>query len=188
MTLLCYSCYLKFLYECAMPSFVLCSDEVYALSIFKPGNTFTSALNIAKQLIQPNNHIQNGMEEANYTQEDVDAYVHLLYGVSKDWGAAGLSLGLVYSQNTALNAVSCINLFDCYISILSFYNTKHQSTITKKLKKNNPINCRRWATWRISTTLAITPSTPFPCSSLTFPGQTPTSPKTPLSSKKPTTS
>lgn len=69
------------------------SDEIYALSVFDPAaNRFTSALSLAADMVA------SGTAE----QASVDTYVHLLYGLSKDWCASGLRIGLLYSQNKAL--------------------------------------------------------------------------------------
>ncbi|POS84153.1 hypothetical protein EPUL_004918, partial [Erysiphe pulchra] len=67
----------------------LISDEIYAMSVFStPSSTsplFTSALSINKEnLIDPN-------------------LVHVLYGMSKDFGLAGLRIGSVISYNESLS-------------------------------------------------------------------------------------
>lgn len=79
------------------------SDEVYALSVFEnpdfPDATpFTSALSIdPTDLIDPN-------------------LVHVTYGLSKDFGAAGLKIGCLITQNVLLKkAVTAVQRF-CGIS------------------------------------------------------------------------
>ncbi|KAJ5927858.1 hypothetical protein N7466_006814 [Penicillium verhagenii] len=74
---------------CASKNFHLVSDEIYGLSIYKrhdrPSETFTSVRSIDfAGLISPN-------------------LVHVLYGMSKDFGAAGMRLGCVISQNDEFN-------------------------------------------------------------------------------------
>jgi 1-aminocyclopropane-1-carboxylate synthase len=72
------------------------SDEIYALSVYKNSNSttpFTSALTYAQELVK------NG----EFSQEQVDLYVHLIYGMSKDWCASGLRVGLVYTRNQPLH-------------------------------------------------------------------------------------
>ena len=46
---------------------------------------------------------------------DVDTYVHLVYGLSKDWCASGLRVGLLYSRNASLLKVrgKCICMHAC---------------------------------------------------------------------------
>ena len=77
------------------------SDEIYALSVFKPvPRPFTSALTLAADLVAA----------GAAAQADVDTHVHLIYGLSKDWCASGLRVGLLYSKNAvlqqALNSVA----------------------------------------------------------------------------------
>ncbi|KAI7841266.1 hypothetical protein COHA_005039 [Chlorella ohadii] len=38
----------------------------------------------------------------SYSQRQVDNYVHMVYGLSKDWCASGLRVGMLYSRNTRL--------------------------------------------------------------------------------------
>lgn len=103
------------------------SDEIYALSVYKQQATFTSAITLAQQLVGQAGS-GNGAPAAadgggdgsvaadgvatggGYSQELVDTYVHLVYGLSKDWCASGLRVGLLYSRNarlqTALNSIA----------------------------------------------------------------------------------
>ncbi|KAL4458929.1 hypothetical protein ABPG75_013794 [Micractinium tetrahymenae] len=94
------------------------SDEIYALSVFKPHATFTSAITLAQQLVGAAGSsdaraaangssggaaaADGGAGSGDYSQEAVDTYVHLVYGLSKDWCASGLRVGLLYSRNTCL--------------------------------------------------------------------------------------
>ncbi|GAB4823287.1 hypothetical protein N2152v2_010333 [Parachlorella kessleri] len=49
---------------------------------------------------------------ASFSQQDVNAYVHLIYGLSKDWCASGLRVGLLYSRNETLQqALNSIAIF-----------------------------------------------------------------------------
>ena len=74
---------------CAKHSLHLISDEVYALSVFSNPSApdappFTSILSIdTTNIINPN-------------------LVHVTYGFSKDFGAAGLKLGVLISRNGSL--------------------------------------------------------------------------------------
>lgn len=99
-----------------------CSDEIYALSVYKQQATFTSAITLAQQLVGQAGS-GNGAPAAadgggdgsvaadgvatggGYSQELVDTYVHLVYGLSKDWCASGLRVGLLYSRNARLQTV-----------------------------------------------------------------------------------
>ncbi|MCJ1290796.1 hypothetical protein MMC34_002338 [Xylographa carneopallida] len=70
---------------CAAKGIHLISDEIYALSVYnrddRPAEEFTSIRSIdSSGIIDPRQ-------------------VHVLYGMSKDYGAAGLRLGCVISQN-----------------------------------------------------------------------------------------
>lgn len=42
---------------------------------------------------------------SSYSQRQVDNYVHMVYGLSKDWCASGLRVGMLYSRNTRLQKV-----------------------------------------------------------------------------------
>lgn len=80
---------------CNKYSLHLLADEVYALSVFKPSSTpFTSVLSFDTTLyISPE-------------------YLHVVYGMSKDFAAGGLRLGCLYSRNKALmDAVSAVSQF-----------------------------------------------------------------------------
>lgn len=68
------------------------SDEIYALSVHEPGTTFKSALC----------HLAAMISSGLVTQKDAQTYVHLLYGMSKDWCASGLRIGCLYSDNQYL--------------------------------------------------------------------------------------
>ncbi|KAI9802535.1 MAG: hypothetical protein M1833_001607 [Piccolia ochrophora] len=76
----------------------LVADEVYALSVFDSGNPsalpFTSVLSLdTSGIIDP-------------------SYVHVLYGLSKDFAASGLRIGCIVSRNEELQrAVSSIARF-----------------------------------------------------------------------------
>ncbi|POS83586.1 hypothetical protein EPUL_004554, partial [Erysiphe pulchra] len=90
---------------CQRHSIHLISDEVYALSVFSPTNStsppFTSVLSIDKKnLIDPN-------------------LVHALYGMSKDFGSAGLKIGCLITQNESL--------LKCCKSITRFHHTSAPS-------------------------------------------------------------
>lgn len=68
-------------------------DEIYALSIHKKfGHGFQSIIKLL------NNQLGND--------------VHLVWSISKDFGASGLRFGIVYSQNeTFLNGLANLNVF-----------------------------------------------------------------------------
>ena len=70
------------------------SDEIYALSVYgsEERGPFVSALTLAQQLVANN----------TCTQHQVDTYVHLIYGMSKDWCGSGLRVGALYSRNQPL--------------------------------------------------------------------------------------
>lgn len=79
------------------------SDEIYALSVFENPDfpdaaPFTSALSI-------------------HTTDVIDAdLVHVIYGLSKDFGVAGLKVGCLISRNEALKkAVTAVQRF-CGVS------------------------------------------------------------------------
>ncbi|KAE8370736.1 pyridoxal phosphate-dependent transferase [Aspergillus caelatus] len=70
------------------------SDEIYANSVFPDENLFTSVLSLnLSGIIDPN-------------------LVHVMYGMSKDFGASGLRLGALHSRNQNLiQAAAGVNLF-----------------------------------------------------------------------------
>ena len=103
---------------------------MYALSIFQPEARFTSAIALAQQLVKAggaangtaapaaaaaaaaaavvdngNGNSNGGSSGGGYSQRQVDSYVHLLYGLSKDWCGSGLRVGVLYSRNQRLHQV-----------------------------------------------------------------------------------
>ncbi|RKF64217.1 1-aminocyclopropane-1-carboxylate synthase-like protein 1 [Golovinomyces cichoracearum] len=83
----------------------LISDELYALSVFSPPNrsspNFTSVLSINPDgLIDP-------------------SLVHVLYGMSKDFGLAGLKIGCLITRNESIK--------NCCESILRFHSASGPS-------------------------------------------------------------
>lgn len=89
------------------------SDEIYALSVYKSSNgnpktnAFVSALTVANGLV----------ESGLFDQADMDMFVHLVYGMSKDWCASGLRVGLLYSRNAKLQQVGDHEFVVVYILI-----------------------------------------------------------------------
>ncbi|PSC76648.1 1-aminocyclopropane-1-carboxylate synthase [Micractinium conductrix] len=87
------------------------SDEIYALSVYKQAS-FVSAITLAQSLVAGSGGGggSNGGSGTGYSQRAVDTYVHLVYGLSKDWCGSGLRVGLLYSRNArlqqALNPIS----------------------------------------------------------------------------------
>lgn len=70
------------------------SDEIYALSVYEPSEKpFSSGISLAQDLVAV----------GEFCQEEVDTYVHLIYGLDKDWCASGLRVGLLYSRNQAVH-------------------------------------------------------------------------------------
>lgn len=54
----------------------------------------------------------NGSADGLYSQELVDTYIHMMYGMSKDWCASGLRMGMLYSRNSRLQqALSTASVF-----------------------------------------------------------------------------
>lgn len=49
--------------------------------------------------------VNGGLAPGFYSQEQVDTYVHLLYGLSKDFCASGLRVGALYTRNKRLQQV-----------------------------------------------------------------------------------
>lgn len=80
---------------CKKYSLHLLSDEVYALSVFDSSLTpFTSVLSF---------------DSSSFISPD---YLHVVYGMSKDFAAGGLRLGCIYSRNHPLmEAISAISQF-----------------------------------------------------------------------------
>ena len=98
-----------------------CSDEIYALSIYKPQAVpFTSALDLAQRLVR------GASEDGGRgpTQAAVDSFVHLVYGLSKDWCASGLRVGLLHSRNKPL--AQALNSLCAFASVSN--HTQHVLT------------------------------------------------------------
>lgn len=68
------------------------SDEIYGNSVHKEGKCFKSALCLLSTLV----------EAGSVSAEGAQNYFHLIYGLSKDWCASGLRIGMLYSRNTPL--------------------------------------------------------------------------------------
>ncbi|KAF2164625.1 hypothetical protein M409DRAFT_25022 [Zasmidium cellare ATCC 36951] len=79
---------------CAMYGLHLVADEVYAVSVYEEEATFTSVISFdCSEYIAPQ-------------------YVHVMYGLSKDFAAGGLRVGCLYTVNQELwMAMSAITMF-----------------------------------------------------------------------------
>lgn len=53
----------------------------------------------------------NGSADGLYSQALVDTYIHMMYGMSKDWCASGLRMGMLYSRNSRLQQVRCMPMW-----------------------------------------------------------------------------
>jgi aspartate/methionine/tyrosine aminotransferase len=67
---------------CKSKQIHLIADEIYALSVFEEDQKFVSVVEL----------LENNLGD----------HVHVLWGLSKDFGASGLRLGVIYSQNQTL--------------------------------------------------------------------------------------
>ncbi|KAI1654474.1 PLP-dependent transferase [Daldinia decipiens] len=111
---------------CASKGIHLISDEIYALSVFRrndgPSEEFTSVLSIDPSgIIDP-------------------AQVHVLYGMSKDFGAAGMRLGCLISRNKeftkAARAIGCFSSPSQFSMDLAAKFLDDQAYVTKFLEKS----------------------------------------------------
>ncbi|DBA72531.1 TPA: hypothetical protein ACH3X2_010289 [Trebouxia sp. C0005] len=84
---------LQMLKWCVQNKVHMISDEIYANSIFKPDCQFTSMAVLA-----------SGAEEHGLNPEDVKSYVHVIFGLSKDWCASGLRVGCLWTLNARIQA------------------------------------------------------------------------------------
>lgn len=90
---------------CRLNSIHLISDEIYAGSIYRPGESkFVSALEVASSTSSQKNNLGLG------------PYVHFVYALSKDFALSGLRVGALYSENEEirlplqkLNDLCCIS-------------------------------------------------------------------------------
>ena len=73
----------------------LVSDEIYALTVHTGAETFKSTLLVAQDMV--------GAGEL--AAADVDTHLHLLWGLSKDFGGSGLRLGVLWSRNAQFKQV-----------------------------------------------------------------------------------
>lgn len=86
-----------------------CSDEVYANSIFKPCD-FISMIRLAAAADQ------HGLDP-----EEVNSYVHIVFGLSKDWCASGLRVGCLYTRNQeVLKAMQNLSYFGCVSGLAQY--------------------------------------------------------------------
>ena len=75
------------------------SDEIYACSIFgEGGHAFVSAISIVEKLIK--DALDRG--DAEFAQNCRD-YVHVVYGMSKDFCASGYRVGALWTQNAGIH-------------------------------------------------------------------------------------
>ncbi|KAI8960368.1 PLP-dependent transferase [Daldinia sp. FL1419] len=111
---------------CAAKGIHLISDEIYALSVFRrddgPSEEFTSVRSIdSTGIIDP-------------------AQVHVLYGMSKDFGAAGMRLGCLISQNKeftkAARAICCFSSPSQFSMDLAAKFLDDQVNVDKFLEKS----------------------------------------------------
>ncbi|CAI5939264.1 unnamed protein product, partial [Closterium sp. NIES-64] len=79
------------------------SDDVYAATVFgDDAPEFVSGLELAERLVA----------EGKASREEVDARVHLTYGMSKDFTLNGFRVGILVSRNQKLlRALGMLNLF-----------------------------------------------------------------------------
>jgi 1-aminocyclopropane-1-carboxylate synthase len=84
------------------------SDEVYANSMFGD-DPFCSIAAVAA----------DGVEAGMWSQEQVDTYVHVVFGLSKDWCASGIRVGCLHSCNRQLNSAMGNLAYFCSVSGLA---------------------------------------------------------------------
>ncbi|KAI1760550.1 acc synthase [Hypoxylon sp. FL1150] len=114
---------------CAAKNIHLISDEIYALSVYKPRNgpseNFTSI-----RAIDPTDIIDPSL-------------VHVLYGMSKDFSSAGMRLGCVVSQNAdftkAARAMCRFNSPSQFSMDLAAKLLEDQGYVAKFLKKSQSL-------------------------------------------------
>lgn len=86
-------------------------DEVYASSVYKDddaGNGFVSALAL-------------GLDPAAPLGPRAASHLHVVYGLSKDFCAAGLRVGVLHTRNSALQrALDNVNFFCCLPGPMQF--------------------------------------------------------------------
>ena len=73
----------------------LVSDEIYALTVHTGAESFKSTLRVAHDMV--------GAGEL--AAAEVDTHLHLLWGLSKDFGGSGLRLGVLWSRNAQFKQV-----------------------------------------------------------------------------------
>jgi aspartate/methionine/tyrosine aminotransferase len=81
------------------------SDEIYALSVF-PGQKTISAAQIMADLhaAQASDHDHNDDDDDHHDHYYLGDYVHIVAGLSKDWGMSGFRVGTLFSHNAGLLA------------------------------------------------------------------------------------
>ena len=93
------------------------SDEIYALSTLPSYNT-TSAADIMFEWEQQSN---NKNSNNNPSELYLGDYVHIVSGLSKDWGMSGFRVGYVFSHNTEL--LRAMDIVGYYQAVSSY--TQH---------------------------------------------------------------
>lgn len=98
------------------------SDEIYALSVF-PGVSTTSAADIMYQ--RSKQHVGTTTDEdATGDYKYLGDYVHIVAGLSKDWGMSGFRVGTLFSHNAQL--LQAIDLVGYYEAVSQY--TQHALT------------------------------------------------------------
>ena len=109
-----------------------CSDEIYANSIFKADSHFTSLAVLASK-----------PQEHGLCPEDVRSYVHVMFGLSKDWCASGLRVGCLWTLNALVqNAMQNLSYF-CAVSGVAQHMLADLLDDTAFVKKYLKENLRR---------------------------------------------
>ena len=102
------------------------SDEIYALSVF-PGIHTTSAADIMYELSQSGKESSDDINDDDETADDgryLGDYVHIVAGLSKDWGMSGFRVGTLFSHNTKL--LQALDLIGYYPAVSQY--TQHVLT------------------------------------------------------------
>ncbi|KAL9079003.1 MAG: hypothetical protein Q9157_002102 [Trypethelium eluteriae] len=96
---------------CARENLHFISDEVYALSVYRPGSRFVSALSISG-------------EDSLENRSKFEGRIHVIYSLSKDFGCSGIRLGALITQSAPQVYLACALALTNQVSVF----TSHLAT------------------------------------------------------------
>jgi aspartate/methionine/tyrosine aminotransferase len=118
------------------------SDEIYALSVF-PGQKTISAAQIMADLHHAAAESDIDHNDDHHHDHYLGDYVHIVAGLSKDWGMSGFRVGSLFSHNAGL--LAALDRLGYYQSVSQYT----QWTLTQVFATADQDNNDVWVDWYI---------------------------------------